>query len=330
MTDPSAAPDSPAAHTARLTIWTNFTLLPPQARQILCQRAAPHRVIFSSLAPDPQLAEADIAFGQPDVQQVIDLPALRWIQISTAGYSRYDREDVRRALRARGAIMTNASWVYDEPCAQHVLAMMLGLARQLPAALDNQRTARSWPITAIRDASFLLNGQSVLLVGYGAIARRLAELLAPFGMKLTGVRRTPRGNEAVPVVSVDRIDQLLPEADHVVNILPASPQTARFFDADRLARIKPGARFYNIGRGSTVDQAALRQCLESGRLAAAYLDVTSPEPLPPDDPLWSTPNCYITPHTAGGHHGEYLRQVEHFLENLSRFQRGLELRNRVI
>ncbi|HWP41079.1 MAG TPA: D-2-hydroxyacid dehydrogenase, partial [Tepidisphaeraceae bacterium] len=303
MSQPSTVPHRPETHTGHLTIWTNFTVLPADARDMLRRRAAPHRVIFSSQAPDPQLAQADIAFGQPDVQQVIDLPGLRWIQISTAGYTRYDRADVRAALRARGAIMTNASWVYDEPCAQHVLAMMLGLARQLPAALENQRTTRGWPSATIRDSSFLLNGQSVLLVGYGAIARRLAELLRPLGMKVTGLRRMPRGDEAIPVVPIDQIDRLLPEADHVVNILPASPETARFFDADRLARLKPAARFYNIGRGNTVDQQALRQCLQSGRLAAAYLDVTTPEPLPPDDPLWSTPNCYITPHSGGGHSG---------------------------
>ena len=94
-------------------------------------------------------------------------------------------------------------------------------------------------------------------------------------------------------------------------------------------RIKRRAKFYNVGRGDTVDQAALRQALESGNLAGAYLDVTSPEPLPPDDPLWHAPNCWITPHIAGGAQGEHQRIVRHFLANFSRFMRGQPLLNRI-
>ena len=115
-----------------------------------------------------------------------------------------------------------------------------------------------------------------------------------------------------------------------MNILPAAAGTEGYFDAGRLAKMKPGAIFYNIGRGTTVDQAALRSALESGRLAAAYLDVTDPEPLPPDHPLWSAPNCYITPHTAGGHRQEVERLAAHFLNNLKRFEAGEPLADRVI
>jgi phosphoglycerate dehydrogenase-like enzyme len=104
----------------------------------------------------------------------------------------------------------------------------------------------------------------------------------------------------------------------------------RYFDADKFQRMKPGALFYNIGRGSTVDQEALLAALGSGRLAAAYLDVMTPEPLPPDHPLWSAANCYITPHSAGGQNGEMRDLVMRFIENLRRFTGGKELRNRIV
>jgi phosphoglycerate dehydrogenase-like enzyme len=116
----------------------------------------------------------------------------------------------------------------------------------------------------------------------------------------------------------------------VLDLLPGNAQTTRFFDGDRLGACKPGALFYNIGRGTTVDQDALIAALTGGPLAAAYLDVTDPEPLPPTHPLWTTPNCFITPHTAGGHRDENRRLVEHFLANLPRHLQGQALLDRVI
>jgi phosphoglycerate dehydrogenase-like enzyme len=112
--------------------------------------------------------------------------------------------------------------------------------------------------------------------------------------------------------------------------LPANEQTKNFLDARRLASLKRGVIVYNIGRGSTLDQDAVRNELFAGRVAAAYLDVTSPEPLPHDHPLWTTPNCFITPHSGGGHSNEKERQVNHFLNNLRRFERREELVNRVL
>jgi phosphoglycerate dehydrogenase-like enzyme len=318
---------------AELTIWSNARLS-ERAMNTLTAGVRPHRLIvaekvINNIEPtfaDPGLAGADVAFGQPDAGQVIELTGLRWVQLSSAGYARYDRQDVRDAIAARGGIMTNSSSVYAEPCAQHALAFILAGARQLGAAWANPK---QWQSAAIRKTSHILSGQSVLILGFGQIGRRLAELLGPLKMNVTAVRRNPRGDELVRVRPASEIDGLLAEADHVVNILPAAEATERFFDAGRFARIKPGAVFYNIGRGATVDQTALRQALLDQRLAAAYLDVTDPEPLPADDPLWTTPNCFITPHTAGGAADEFDRVVEHFLANLRRFGAGEELRDRV-
>jgi phosphoglycerate dehydrogenase-like enzyme len=147
---------------------------------------------------------------------------------------------------------------------------------------------------------------------------------------MIGVRQRPRGDEPIDVRSVDQLDELLPQADHVVNVLPLSERTRAFFNAARFARMRPSAAFYNVGRGDTVDQAALRDALVRNGLAAAWLDVTTPEPLPPDDPLWTAPRCHITPHVAGGMQEESTRLVTHFLRNFERFGRGEPLRNRVM
>ena len=279
---------------------------------------------------DPKLAEADVAFGQPDPDAITSLPKLRWVHLTSAGYDRYDRADLRAAFGKRGAAVTNSSWVYEEPCAEHVLAMMLSLGRQLPQSVENQRDAKGWPAAALRADSNLLVGQNALILGFGTIARRLVELLTPFHMKLATVRRTVRGDEPIAAFAESELDRLLAEADHLINILPGGAATAGFLGRQRLGRMKPSAVLYNIGRGGTVDQEALAEALRQGRIAGAYLDVMTPEPLPPEHPLWTTPNCWITPHTAGGHHQEFMRLVEHFLGNLGRFLAGQELRDRVV
>ncbi|HSI10679.1 MAG TPA: NAD(P)-dependent oxidoreductase, partial [Chthoniobacter sp.] len=149
-------------------------------------------------------------------------------------------------------------------------------------------------------------------------------------MQITAVRRRPAGDENVRVISEDGLAEALATADHVVNILPDNPATVGYVNAARFSAVKSGAIFYNVGRGTTVDQAALLAALQSGQLGAAYLDVTDPEPLPLEHPLWMAPNCYITPHSAGGHQTEPQRLVQHFLENLRRFEKSEALRDPVI
>lgn len=304
---------------------------------MLCAGAGHHRLLLFEPKDNGKtgessrvLADADVAFGSPDPEAAMHSEKLRWIQVNSAGYAPYDRDDLRRLLHVRGGVLTNSSAVYDEPCAQHLLAMITSLARGLPVALDAQRQDRTWRMESIRRSSRLLNEQTVLILGFGAIARRLAELLAPLRMRLIGVRRRINGDEPISMITEAEVDSHFPHADHVVNILPANHSTNNFLHAERLSRLKPGAILYNIGRGTTVDQDALLKDLQAGHVAAAYLDVTDPEPLPPEHPLWSAPNCFITPHTAGGHTDEKERQVRHFLENLRRFDGGENLINQVI
>jgi len=228
-------------------------------------------------------------------------------------------------------VLTNASSVFAEPCAQHALAMMLALSRRLPDAVAEQRGERGWKYFENRAASRLLNGQTVLFLSYGAIARRLVELLAPFGMKLYALRRRTYSEGGVHVIAEEKLSAVLPLADHVVNILPENEATTGYVNARRLGLMKPGAYFYNIGRGATVDEGALVRVLESGRLGGAYLDVFATEPLPPSSALWTTKNCWVTPHTAGGRSDQDDALTELFLGNLEKFAAGesAEMRDRV-
>jgi len=318
----------------RLTIWCNndFTAEQQSERDLLFRGVAPHQLrlfLPGEIDAHPALQGAEIAFGAPPAQAVCASPALRWVQLNTAGYTSFDHPQIRETLSKHGTVVTNSSDVYAEPCAQHLLAMITGLARGLPLALEAQRGDHTWRFS-LRPSLPLLNHQTVLILGYGAIARRLIELLRPLEMNLIALRRDVKGAAAIRVIGVSELDQLLPEVDHLVNTLPANAQSEGFVNAARLAKLKAGAVLYNIGRGTTMDQNALIRELLDGRLAAAYLDVTEPEPLPPDHPLWTTPNCFITPHLGGGHRSEKERQVRHFLDNLRLFERGAPLRNRVI
>jgi phosphoglycerate dehydrogenase-like enzyme len=327
-----------SASPATLTIWSNAKFSEADARRLI-DGVAPHRLVFSAHASaavlaagkaDPALATADIAFGQPDAAQCMTCPRLRWVALTTAGYTRYDTAEFREDFRARGAALTSASQVFADSCAQHVLAMMLALSRQLLASHRDQLGDHGWHYVKRRYDSRMLTGQSVLLLGFGAIGRRLAELLAPFGMTLTAVSRSVRSERGVRIVPEESVSSALGEADHVVNILPDNESTRNYVNARRLACLKPGARFYNVGRGTTVDERALLEALRSGRLGAAYLDVFGTEPLAPDHPLWTAPNCFITPHTAGGRHDQDEAIVKHFLANLAAFTRGGPLVDRVV
>ena len=323
---------------ARLRIWCNFPFQ-ESAAALLREGTARHH-LFPLERPDdeprnpdaasPAPADVDIILGQPDPETLISSPTLRWVQLTSAGFTRYDRDDVRQALHARCAVLTNSSHVFDEPCAQHLAAMMLALARRLPDCIDNQRGEKSW-LQQHRHArtARLFGGETAMIYGFGAIARRLAQILAPLGLRIVGVRRAARGDEGVPILTPEEADARLGEADHVVDILPENDSTRRYFDAGRFARFKEGARFYNIGRGATVDQDALLAALAASRIESAYLDVTEPEPLPPEHPLWRAPNCWITPHVAGAHANEEERLVRHFLSNLEAFTGGRPLENRV-
>jgi phosphoglycerate dehydrogenase-like enzyme len=323
----------------KLRIFVDFAA-PPDVLEMLQDGTREHQLVFPKTAAssvlaraerDPQFATVEVAFGQPDLQAIAGAGRLKWIHVSSSGFTRYDTPEFRSLMARRKIPVTNSASVYHEACATHMLSFMLAQARRLPVALRTRTAHGTDGWRDLRGSCVPLRGQTVLILGYGAIGRRLVEMLRPFDMKVLAYRRKARGDEGVPVVTGGRLAHALAhEADHVVNILPDNPESSYFFNEARFSALKPGAIFYNIGRGPTVDQAALLKALRSGRVGAAWLDVTDPEPLPDHHPLWAEPNCFITPHVAGGHREETKTLVRHFLNNFQRFVRHEPLLDRVM
>jgi phosphoglycerate dehydrogenase-like enzyme len=297
--------------------------------QNLREGVAPYEMIEAPI-PEDALADVEIAFGQPDLAIIEQFKGLRWVHITSAGYTRYDTPEFRAKAARRGLLLTNSSSVYAQPCAEHAFAFMLAQSRRLPEALRTRIAGGTPEWSNLRQSCKSLRGEKLVMLGFGAIALHLIKLLAPFDMKITGMRRKPQGNEPVPMITPLQLPGALATADHVVNVLPDNAASRNFVDAKFLNSMKRGAVFYNIGRGTTVAQDALVEALRSGHLEAAWLDVTDPEPLPAGHLLLSTPNCFITPHTAGGHHNEPESLVEHFLDNFRRFRNGAPLLDRVM
>jgi phosphoglycerate dehydrogenase-like enzyme len=307
--------------------------------QLLCEGTRGHQLLLPArrgasclhkAESDPLMFTADILAGQPDPDAVAEARNLKWIQISSSSITRYDNPAFRALVTARNIAVCNSASVYSEACAEHALTFMLAQSRLLPRSLGTRVAGGTNAWDQLRRDLIPLRGQTVLIVGYGAIGQRLTEMLAPFTMQIIALRRVARGNESVPVITQDQLAGALSTADHVINILPDSEQTREFFDAARFAHMNGTGIFYNIGRGTTVDQEALLEVLRQGRIKAAWLDVTNPEPLPDNHPLFAQPNCFITPHVAGGHQEESVTFVRHFLANLNRLERGEPLLDRVM
>lgn len=310
---------------------------PEEAEAALARALGAHDVVRaegahgSNLVPQGGDApiDAEVVLGQPTPRAIEISPRVRWVHLTSAGYTRYAEPAARDLFAARGVALTTSSTVYADPCATHALALTLALLRRLDEAMEDQRGERAWPAERVRARSLVLTDARVVVLGYGAIGKRLGALLAAFGADVVAVRERVRGDERVRVVAMESLDHELGDADVVINTLPESPSTRDLVDRARFARMKASALFVNVGRGTTVDQDALADALASGKLGGAGLDVTDPEPLPPDHPLWSTPRCLITPHSAGGRADEHVRLVRHFAANLARWERGEPLVDRV-
>jgi phosphoglycerate dehydrogenase-like enzyme len=250
---------------------------------------------------------------------------LKWVQTISAGVENLPL----RELSERNIVLTNNSGVCATNIAEHVMAMMLAFCRQLPHLIRGQ-IAHEWRDQSTRERVFELQGQTCLVVGLGDIGLACAERANAFGMNVVGVRRRDSGS--VPssmseVVTVDKLEQWLPLSDHVVICLPLTAQSRLLFDDAMLARLSPTAYLYNIGRGQIIDTHALIESLRSGRLAGAGLDVTDPEPLADDSPLWDMENVLVTCHTSGGTPHHWDRAAGILTTNLARFTAGQDLMN---
>lgn len=215
--------------------------------------------------------------------------------------------------------VTNLAGFFADPVAESALAGILALCRGIDRLVRLQDRAE-WQGDAIRPTLRRLSGARVVLFGFGAINRRLADLLTPFGCIITALARG---------WTDDSVATALSQADIVVSTVPATPQTSDFFTAARFAQMPPGAVFCNFGRGSAVDEAALDSALRSGHLGGAVIDVTREEPLAPSHPFWSCPNLMLTQHSGGGTSDEIDRKIDHFLANLALYRTGRPLVGRV-
>jgi phosphoglycerate dehydrogenase-like enzyme len=268
-------------------------------------------------------AEAVVAW-RLSAAEVAAAPNLRWIQTVGAGV-----EDVIvPEIAERGIMLTNNSGVHAPNISEHLLAMMLAFARRLPFLIRGQ-IAHEWRDDSGRRGVFELDGQTLLVVGLGDIGQALARRALALGMHVLGVRR--RGTEipdgVAEVVGLSDINRVLPQAHHVAICLPLTPQTRRLFGRETFEAMRPGAYLYNIGRGAIVDTTALIDALSSGHLGGAGLDVTDPEPLPADSPLWDMENVIITSHTSGSTPHYWDRAIAILESNIERYRTGAELQN---
>ncbi len=229
-----------------------------------------------------------------DVPAIFEhLPGLRVVQSFSAGV------DYLLPLIPPGVTLCSASGVHDASVSEWVVGAIIAMRRRLPEFIELQRRAE-WVRDLAEPDQFSnhpiddLEGRSVVVLGYGSIGRALASRLAGFGVRVAGVAQHARSDAVTP----ESLPRLLLEADVVVDLLPLTPATRKIVDAEFLSQMKAGALFVNAGRGGTVDTDALLEALKTGRIRAA-LDVTDPEPLPADHPLWKEPNVLITPHIAG-------------------------------
>lgn len=306
--------------------------IPVQPRHLERLRAEFPDVEFAFVdgAPDAAAiaaADAAVVWGIDSAWLEAAESRLRWVHNGGAGVEHLPLA----ALQERGVVVTNSSGVHVPNMPEHLLALMLAFARRLPT-LFRAQAAHEWRDDATHREVFDLAGQTVLLVGMGDIGLGLGERAAALGMRVTGYRR--RADQPAPPFVAQTygprdLHAALADADHVAISLPKTPATTGMFDAGAFAAMKPGAYLYNVGRGSVVDGEALLAALRSGRLAGAGLDVTEPEPLPADSPLWDMENVIITSHTSGASPHLWDRGIDLVADNLRRWRRGEPLRNLV-
>ncbi len=269
-------------------------------------------------------AEAVIGGGAPTAEDLAAASNLRWIQATSAGVEAFMIPE----LAEREITLTNFSGIHATNIADHVLALIFAFARDLKTLLD-QQGRHEWPTGDDGLTTFEPSGQTLGIVGLGDIGEALAQKAHGLGMRVLAYQRHPYN----PPVGVERVltgdglPELLAESDHVALCLPLTDATRHIIGGEELGRMRRGAYLYNIGRGGLIDQEALIDALRDGRLAGAGLDVTDPEPLPADSPLWDLPNVIVTGHTAAATPKLWERGIELVVDNVRRFVAGEELRN---
>ncbi|CAM3647242.1 D-2-hydroxyacid dehydrogenase [Cohnella lubricantis] len=295
------------------TLISMFGFTPEQERAI-AEAAPGWKAVFAKpkeLSAET-LREAEVICGWHDAvwEQLSQGPsALRWVQTGSAGVDNLPLSE----LEKRGVVVTTASGVHPVPMAETAFAMLLSFTRKLHLSVRKQLEHKWEKFETYGE----LHGSTMGIIGAGQIGAEVARLAQAFGMRTLGVRRSgKRAAHFDKIVTFERLDEVLAESDVVVNIVPATEETNRLFDSARFERMKAGAIFVNIGRGSSVDTDAMVEALRSGHLGGAGLDVFDPEPLPEDHPLWEMDNVIITPHIGGLTEQYKQRLADIFVDNL--------------
>ncbi len=276
-------------------------------------------VLTSELVKD-----ADIIIGNIKPSLLAENKNLKWVQLSSAGSDVYAAD----GILDRSTILTNATGAYGSVISEHMLAVLLTLMKKIHLYQSNQ-AAHIW---RSEGNAATVAGSKALIVGAGNIGGEFAKKLYALGCSVTGIRRhkvsSPEYIDGGMYLMED-MPSLLPSMDIVAASLPNTKDTYKVFDKDAFAQMKVGSYFINVGRGSAVDSDALAEALNSGHLRGAALDVTDPEPLPEDHPLWDAKNIIITPHISGMYNlPETLdRLVEIARYNLNAFLTGGEMKN---
>jgi phosphoglycerate dehydrogenase-like enzyme len=302
----------------------------PRMEELIREAGGGRETIFALEPPEiePFLDQIEIGMGDLPFALLSRMPNLRWVQLWSAGA---DLLQQFPELKDRPFRLTTASGIHGPQLAEHTFALILAWNRALPAALAAQKR-HEWLAMTDQPAA-ILPGKTMLILGYGAIGKHIARTARVFGMQVIAVRRSPplRGRAAngVRLEAPDKLRDLLPLADYVVNILPATPETRHYAGKAEFDRMKDSAVYVNVGRGATTDEAALIEALRAKRIAAALLDVTAQEPLPADSPLWDMDNVILTSHYAGRRPDYSRLALETALENLRRYVRGKPLKNLV-
>lgn len=324
----------PAETKLVICVWHPFTFWRPQPviSQTLRERWPQMNVVH---LPDydelpAELPDTDIFVGYSlRADQLVHAKKLKWIHSTAAGVAQLMYPE----LRDSGILVTNPSGIFSPPMAEHTMGLLIALARNFPDSVRHQDRCH-WGQQDIWDKPqhlTELSRQILLIVGFGSIGRELAKRAQSFDMRVWGVTRSGRSDSrhAEKIVPASQLEEVLPHADYVVIAAPETSATQRLIGARQISHMKRGARLINVARGSVIDQSALQAALETGHLAGAVLDVTSPEPLPHDSPLWRVPNLFITPHTSAVSDRLWLRQTALLVDLLERWFDGREMFNQV-
>jgi phosphoglycerate dehydrogenase-like enzyme len=247
-------------------------------------------------------------------------PRLRWIHIIGAGIEPL----LPLAWLPAGLVLTNNSGVHAEKIREAATMALLMLNARVPAIVTNQKKA-CWE----QIFTPCIAGKTVLVIGVGEMGAAVAVAAKALGLRVIGIRRTGAPHPAVDrMASLAELDAILPEADFVVNAAPLTPETRNLLDRRRIALMKRGAGFLNIGRAGSVDHEALAEALRTAALSGAIIDVHDPEPLPESSPLWHADNLVLTPHVTSDDLDDYLpKTFDLVFANAARLMRGEALAN---